>query len=62
MTIDIDEALVSADWIKSGKPLDTVAAIKERAAQEKKDQVDALIARVNAKKAAKNAPKTDDPR
>lgn len=44
MTIDIDEELISADWIKAGKPLDTVAAIQERVDQDRKDRIAKLSA------------------
>ena len=53
MSIDIDEELASADWIKAGKPLDTVAAIQERAAQDKRDRHKESSDRIKAKNAAK---------
>lgn len=44
MAFNIDEDPENADWNKAKRPLDTIAAINQRAAKEKKDQMDRLIA------------------
>lgn len=55
--MDIDQKQCSIDWIKAGKPLDTIAAILERAAKEKQDRIDKILAASQKRSAEAQAKK-----
>ena len=55
--MNIDENQSNADWIKAGKPLDTIAAIRERAAKEKQDWINRVDAASAKRREERNAKK-----